>query len=208
MNAQVNLDLHPAPTRPHVGKHSGGRGGLSDCPRSARHGNDRPSPITKTATLAGRVDEPGPLLLKTGTGARVQERLAFASEANHRCLICTPALVRAALLIPGSTGGGVLRWLRNPNPRGIEAVSGKVTKGTEGPHLAPRLRGRDCSRSSRDPVAVHECRDPLTCALGTLLLAVETIDTAIEKLCDVVQPLRDPKIEKIKDVAAGCHSRH
>jgi diacylglycerol kinase len=40
--------------------------------------------------------------------------------------------------------------------------------------------------------------------LGTLLLAVETINTAIEMLCDVVQPLRDPKIGRIKDVAAGA----
>jgi diacylglycerol kinase len=40
--------------------------------------------------------------------------------------------------------------------------------------------------------------------LGTLLLAVETINTAIEMLCDVVQPLRDPRIGRIKDVAAGA----
>jgi diacylglycerol kinase len=40
--------------------------------------------------------------------------------------------------------------------------------------------------------------------VGTLLLAVETINTAIEMLCDVVQPLHDPKIGRIKDVAAGA----
>ena len=40
--------------------------------------------------------------------------------------------------------------------------------------------------------------------LGTLLLAVETLNTAIEMLCDLVQPLRDPKVGKIKDVAAGA----
>jgi diacylglycerol kinase len=40
--------------------------------------------------------------------------------------------------------------------------------------------------------------------LGTLLLAVETINTAIEMLCDVVQPEHDPKIGKIKDVSAGA----
>jgi diacylglycerol kinase len=40
--------------------------------------------------------------------------------------------------------------------------------------------------------------------LGTLLLAVETINTAIEMLCDVVQPKQDPRIGKIKDVSAGA----
>jgi diacylglycerol kinase len=40
--------------------------------------------------------------------------------------------------------------------------------------------------------------------LGTLLLAVETINTAIEMLCDVVQPEQDPRIGKIKDVSAGA----
>jgi diacylglycerol kinase (ATP) len=40
--------------------------------------------------------------------------------------------------------------------------------------------------------------------LGTLLLAVETINTAIEMVCDFVQPKHDPKIGKIKDVAAGA----
>ena len=40
--------------------------------------------------------------------------------------------------------------------------------------------------------------------LGALLLAVETLNTAIEMLCDYVQPHRDPKIGKIKDVSAGA----
>jgi diacylglycerol kinase len=40
--------------------------------------------------------------------------------------------------------------------------------------------------------------------VGTLLLAVETLNTAIEMLCDFVQPKHDPKIGKIKDVAAGA----
>jgi diacylglycerol kinase len=40
--------------------------------------------------------------------------------------------------------------------------------------------------------------------LGTLLLAVETLNTSIEMLCDYVQPKHDPKIGKIKDVAAGA----
>lgn len=40
--------------------------------------------------------------------------------------------------------------------------------------------------------------------VGTLLLTVETLNTSIEMLCDLVQPLRDPKIGKIKDVAAGA----
>lgn len=40
--------------------------------------------------------------------------------------------------------------------------------------------------------------------LGTLLLAVETLNTSIEMLCDLVQPIHDPKIGKIKDVAAGA----
>ena len=39
---------------------------------------------------------------------------------------------------------------------------------------------------------------------GTLLLAVETLNTSIEMLCDFVQPQRDPKIGKVKDVAAGA----
>jgi diacylglycerol kinase (ATP) len=40
--------------------------------------------------------------------------------------------------------------------------------------------------------------------VGTLLLAVETLNTSIEMLCDFVQPAHDPKIGKIKDVAAGA----
>jgi diacylglycerol kinase len=40
--------------------------------------------------------------------------------------------------------------------------------------------------------------------LGTMLLAVETLNTAIEMMCDFVQPRHDPKIGKIKDVAAGA----
>lgn len=40
--------------------------------------------------------------------------------------------------------------------------------------------------------------------VGALLLAVETLNTAIEMLCDYVQPSHDPKIGKIKDVAAGA----
>lgn len=40
--------------------------------------------------------------------------------------------------------------------------------------------------------------------LGTVLLAVETLNTAIEMLCDFVEPEHDPKIGKIKDVAAGA----
>jgi diacylglycerol kinase len=40
--------------------------------------------------------------------------------------------------------------------------------------------------------------------LGALLLAVETLNTSIEMLCDFVEPQQDPKIGKIKDVAAGA----
>jgi diacylglycerol kinase (ATP) len=39
---------------------------------------------------------------------------------------------------------------------------------------------------------------------GTLLLAVETLNTAIEMLCDFVQPQPDPRIGKVKDVSAGA----
>jgi diacylglycerol kinase (ATP) len=39
---------------------------------------------------------------------------------------------------------------------------------------------------------------------GTLLLAVETLNTAIEMLCDFVQPQPDPSIGKVKDVSAGA----
>jgi diacylglycerol kinase (ATP) len=40
--------------------------------------------------------------------------------------------------------------------------------------------------------------------LGALLLAVETLNTAIEMLCNYIQPQHDPKIGKIKDVSAGA----
>jgi diacylglycerol kinase (ATP) len=40
--------------------------------------------------------------------------------------------------------------------------------------------------------------------LGAVLLAVETLNTAIEMLCNYVQPQHDPKIGKIKDVSAGA----
>jgi diacylglycerol kinase (ATP) len=40
--------------------------------------------------------------------------------------------------------------------------------------------------------------------LGAVLLAVETLNTAIEMLCDYVQPQHDPRIGKIKDVSAGA----
>jgi diacylglycerol kinase len=40
--------------------------------------------------------------------------------------------------------------------------------------------------------------------VGALLLAVETLNTSIEMLCDFVEPKHDPKIGKIKDVAAGA----
>ena len=40
--------------------------------------------------------------------------------------------------------------------------------------------------------------------VGTVLLAVETLNTSIEMLCDYVQPDHDPKIGTIKDVAAGA----
>lgn len=39
---------------------------------------------------------------------------------------------------------------------------------------------------------------------GTLLLAVETLNTALEILCDYVHPDPDPAIGKVKDVAAGA----
>ena len=40
--------------------------------------------------------------------------------------------------------------------------------------------------------------------VGALLLAVETLNTAIEMLSDFVEPERNPRIGKIKDVAAGA----
>lgn len=39
---------------------------------------------------------------------------------------------------------------------------------------------------------------------GTLVLAVETLNTAIEMLCDFVHSGTDPRIGRIKDVAAGA----
>jgi diacylglycerol kinase (ATP) len=39
---------------------------------------------------------------------------------------------------------------------------------------------------------------------GTLLLAVETLNTALELLCDFVHPQPDDVIGKVKDVAAGA----
>jgi len=39
---------------------------------------------------------------------------------------------------------------------------------------------------------------------GTVLLAVETLNTAIEILCDAVHPDPDPKIGRVKDVTAGA----
>lgn len=39
---------------------------------------------------------------------------------------------------------------------------------------------------------------------GTLLLAIETVNTAIELLCDRVHPAPDEMIGRVKDVAAGA----
>ena len=39
---------------------------------------------------------------------------------------------------------------------------------------------------------------------GTGVLAVETVNTAIEMLCDHVEPGHHPQIGKVKDVAAGA----
>jgi diacylglycerol kinase (ATP) len=39
---------------------------------------------------------------------------------------------------------------------------------------------------------------------GTLLLAVETLNTALELLCDFVHPQPDDVIGKVKDAAAGA----
>ncbi len=41
-----------------------------------------------------------------------------------------------------------------------------------------------------------------TLAIGLVLLA-EGINTTIERLCDIIQPEFDPKIGRIKDMAAG-----
>ncbi len=37
-----------------------------------------------------------------------------------------------------------------------------------------------------------------------LVLAAELFNTAIEELCDLVQPQSDPRVKRIKDVAAGA----
>ena len=37
-----------------------------------------------------------------------------------------------------------------------------------------------------------------------LLLIIELLNTAIEKLCDKVQPSRDPTIERIKDMGSAA----
>jgi len=39
---------------------------------------------------------------------------------------------------------------------------------------------------------------------GVVLLAVETLNTAIELLCDALHPQRDPAVGKVKDVAAAA----
>lgn len=39
---------------------------------------------------------------------------------------------------------------------------------------------------------------------GVVLLAVETLNTAIEMLCDALHPQRDAAIGKVKDVAAAA----
>lgn len=39
---------------------------------------------------------------------------------------------------------------------------------------------------------------------GAMVLAVETLNTAVEMLCDHVQPDHHPQIGKVKDVAAGA----
>jgi len=40
--------------------------------------------------------------------------------------------------------------------------------------------------------------------IGVVLLAVETLNTAIEMLCDALHPEHSPAIGKVKDVAAGA----
>ena len=39
---------------------------------------------------------------------------------------------------------------------------------------------------------------------GVVLLAVETLNTAVEMLCDALHPGPSPAIGKVKDVAAGA----
>ncbi|HEY8862839.1 MAG TPA: diacylglycerol kinase [Candidatus Dormibacteraeota bacterium] len=109
-------------------------------------------------------------------GGRVTER----SEAPHR-------LGSWNVLKSGFHAFSGLMWVapRTPSLRlGIVVVIALAAGG-----VLLRLTGAEIA---------------LLVLLGTLLLAVETINTAIEMLCDVVQPLRDPKIGRIKDVAAGA----
>lgn len=40
-------------------------------------------------------------------------------------------------------------------------------------------------------------------AIGTVLTA-EVFNTALEELCDMLKPIHDPHVEKIKDLAAGA----
>ena len=40
--------------------------------------------------------------------------------------------------------------------------------------------------------------------IGVVVLAVETLNTAIERLCDALHPEHNPAIGKVKDVAAGA----
>ncbi|GAC1657566.1 MAG: hypothetical protein NVS9B1_15630 [Candidatus Dormibacteraceae bacterium] len=40
--------------------------------------------------------------------------------------------------------------------------------------------------------------------VGTVLLAVEALNTSVEMLCDHLHPQRHPAIGKVKDVAAGA----
>ena len=39
--------------------------------------------------------------------------------------------------------------------------------------------------------------------LGVLTLSVEAFNSAIERICNLVQPQSDPKIKSIKDISAG-----
>ncbi len=42
------------------------------------------------------------------------------------------------------------------------------------------------------------------CFCITFVIVMEMLNTAIEKLCDVVQPGIHPSIKKVKDIAAGA----
>ena len=44
----------------------------------------------------------------------------------------------------------------------------------------------------------------LIVVMGVMLLAVETLNTSIEMLCDALHPEVNPAIGKVKDVAAGA----